>query len=104
MGANSTAVAVKFNHPADSGRLANSAWASFIVKSPSVAQKEFGHCLWSLKHRPIPGTSYFFMVVLEDRTSDLLIRKIIVVLPDYFHLILSCGVNVGPRPNIQQVG
>ena len=57
----------------------------------------------------IPGTSYFFTVVLQDRRSDLLIRKInelrqafkqvierypfiidgIVVLPDHFHLMMT---------------
>ena len=57
----------------------------------------------------IPGTSYFFTIVLQDRTSDLLIRKInelrqafkqvierypfiingIVVLPDHFHLMMT---------------
>ena len=57
----------------------------------------------------IPGTSYFFKVVLQDRRSDLLIQKInelrqafkqvierypfiidgIVVLPDHFHLMMT---------------
>ena len=57
----------------------------------------------------IPGTSYFFSVVLQDRRSDLLIRRInelrqafkqvierypfiidgIVVLPDHFHLMMT---------------
>ena len=57
----------------------------------------------------IPGTCYFFTVVLQDRRSDLLIRKInelrqafkqvierypfiidgIVVLPDHFHLMMT---------------
>ena len=57
----------------------------------------------------IPGTSYFFTVVLQDRRSDLLIRKInelrqafkqvierypfvidgMVVLPDHFHLMMT---------------
>lgn len=57
----------------------------------------------------IPGTSYFFTVVLQDRGSQLLIRRInelrhavkqamerfpfqidgIVVLPDHFHLLMT---------------
>jgi putative transposase len=57
----------------------------------------------------IPGTSYFFTVVLQDRRSDLLIRKIkelrqamkqviahcpfiidgIVVLPDNLHIMMT---------------
>ena len=57
----------------------------------------------------IPGTSYFFTVVLQDRRSDLLIRKInelrqaikqviehypfiidgIVVLPDHLHIMMT---------------
>ena len=61
----------------------------------------------------IPGTSYFFTIVLEDRRSNLLIRRInelrqalkqvierypfiidgVVVLPDHLHMIITLPPN-----------
>ncbi len=61
----------------------------------------------------IPGTSYFFTVVLQDRRSNLLIQRInelrqafkrvielypfiidgVVILPDHFHLMMTIPPN-----------
>jgi hypothetical protein len=58
----------------------------FVAKSPcqntvigsNLCSKEFYTSPNRMQYRRliIPGTSYFFTVVLQDRRSDLLIRKI----------------------------